>query len=109
MAQQVRKWNPGDAANAFVRVILSDAGAKLGGLTEWEWERTLDWFEERCAYTREALLNGRSERDHAIPMNRTHCGIHLYGNVLPVSTNANRQKAASIIGTSSRTPTDSRE
>ena len=27
-------------------------------------------------------------------MNRTHCGIHLYGNVLPASKEANRQKAA---------------
>ena len=24
--QQSRRWNPGDAANVFVRVILSDAG-----------------------------------------------------------------------------------
>ena len=42
MAQQTRKWNPGDAANVFVRVILSDAGARLGGLTDEEWQETLD-------------------------------------------------------------------
>ena len=30
VAKQTRKTNPGDAANAFVRVILSDAGAMLG-------------------------------------------------------------------------------
>lgn len=93
MAQQLRKWNPGDAANVFVRVILSDAGAKLGGLTEPQWGRTLDWFGGRCAYTGEALLGGRMERDHAIPMNRVHCGLHLYGNVLPATTDANRRKA----------------
>ena len=37
MARQTRRWNPGDAANTLVRVILSDAGALLGGLTEREW------------------------------------------------------------------------
>lgn len=93
MAQQTRKWNPGDAANAFVRVILSDAGAKLGGLTEADWDRTLNWFGGRCAYTGVELINGRMDRDHAIPMNRTHCGLHLYGNVVPATKEANRQKA----------------
>ena len=93
MAQQTRKWNPGDAANAFVRVILSDAGAMLGGLTETEWDETLGWFDGRCAYTGQELAEGRLERDHAIPMNRTHCGLHLFGNVLPAAREVNRQKA----------------
>ena len=93
MVQQAKKLNPGDAANAFVRVILSDAGAMLGGLTETEWVQTLDWFGGRCAYTDEALVDGRTDRDHAVPMNRTHCGLHLYGNVLPTTREANQQKA----------------
>lgn len=93
MAKQTRKWNPGDAANVFVRVILSDAGQRLGGLTEAEWRQTLAWFEGRCAYTGEVLPDGLMDRDHAIPMNRSHCGLHLYGNVLPATKNANRQKA----------------
>ena len=93
MAKQTRKWNPGDAANVFVRVILSDAGARLGGLTETEWDETFKWFGGRCAYTGDALVDGRMDRDHAIPMNRTYCGLHLYGNVLPATTKANRQKA----------------
>ena len=73
MAQQTRKWNPGDAANAFVRVILSDAGTMLGGMKDDEWEKTLAWFAGRCAYTDETLVDGHVDRDHAIPMNRTHC------------------------------------
>ena len=93
MAQQTRKWNPGDAANVFVRVILSDAGALLGGLTDEEWQETLDWFDRRCAYTNEELPEDRAEQDHAIPMNRKHCGLHLYGNVLPATREANRRKA----------------
>lgn len=94
MAKQTRKWNPGDAANVFVRVILSDAGRRLGGLTEAQWRRTREWFDGRCAYTGEALLDDSVKRDHAIPMNRTHCGLHLYGNVLPATKDANRRKAA---------------
>ena len=93
MGRQTKRWNPGDAANAFVRVILSDAGAKLGGLTETDWDRTLDWFGQRCAYTGAVLVDGELDRDHAIPMNRAHCGLHLYGNVLPATRDVNRQKA----------------
>ena len=93
MTQQTRRWNPGDAANVFVRVILSDAGAMLGGLKEHEWRRTLEWFDSRCAYTGQPLHDGESERDHAIPMNRAHCGLHLYGNVVPGTKEANRRKA----------------
>ena len=94
MARQTRKWNPGDAANTFIRVILSDAGTILGGITEDEWAQTLAYFNGRCAYTGAELIDGHIERDHAIPMNREHCGIHLYGNVLPTTKEANRQKAS---------------
>ena len=87
------KFHPGDAANAFVRVILSDAGEKLGGLTPTEWDDTFRWFGGRCAYTSDALVAGRMDRDHAIPMNRKHCGLHLYGNVLPATKEANQRKA----------------
>ena len=93
MAQQTGKWNPGGAANAFVCVILSDAGTMLGGLKDDEWGKTLDWFGGRCAYTDETLVDGNVDRDHAIPMNRTHCGLHLYGNLLPSRRDANRRKA----------------
>ena len=81
-AQQTGKWNPGDAANAFVRVILSDAGTMLGGMSDDEWQRILNWFDGRCAYPGEELVEGETGRDHAIPMSRAHCGLHLYGNVL---------------------------
>ena len=88
MARQTRKWNPGDAANTFIRVILSDAGTILGGITEDDWEQTLAYFNWRCAYTGAKLIGGHIERDHAISMNREHCGIHLYGNVLPATKEA---------------------
>ena len=52
------KFHPGDAANAFVCVILSDAGEKPGGLTPTEWNDTFTWFGGRCAYTGDALVDG---------------------------------------------------
>ena len=94
MARQTRKWNPGDAANVFVRTILSDAGTVLGGFTEDEWEKTLKYFEGRCAYTGEMLASDDIQRDHAIPMNRAHCGVHLFGNVLPTTKAVNTQKGS---------------
>ena len=93
MAQQTRKPNPGNAANACVQVILSDAGTMLRGMSEGEWQRTLDWFDGRCAYTGEELTEGETDRDYAIPMSRAHCGLHLYGNVLPATREANGRKA----------------
>ena len=51
MARQIRSWNPGDAANAYVRMILSDIGRLVGGLSEAEWDGTLEFFGGRCAYT----------------------------------------------------------
>ncbi len=91
MPRQSRRWNPGDAANSFVRVVLSDAGELLGGLSEDEWQRTLAFFDHRCAYTGEKL-GAEAVRDHAVPVNRTHCGLHLYGNVLPTTRAANSEK-----------------
>ena len=93
MARQTRKRNPGDAANVFVRVILSDAGTILGGLTEDEWKQTCAYFDGRCAYTGGELASDDVDRDHAVPMNREHCGIHLFGNVLPTTKEVNRRKA----------------
>ena len=87
-----RKWNPGNAANIFVRVVLSEAGALLGGLTDEQWEETLRFFEHRCAYTGEPLTKDNTDQDHAIPMNREHCGLHLFGNVVPSTKAANNAK-----------------
>ena len=65
----------------------------LGGLTETEWQTTVEWFDGRCAYTDDVFPEDQLDRDHAIPMNRTHCGLHLFGNVVPATREANRRKA----------------
>ena len=91
--QQIRRARPADAAQAFVRVLLADAGALAGGVSEEEWEETLKYFDHKCAYSGEPLENEIS-RDHAIPINRTHCGLHLYGNVVPTTKKTNQDKGS---------------
>ena len=84
--------NPGDAANAFVRVILTDAGRLAGGLSASEWKCTLEYFDHRCAYTGVSSTKEKLQKEHAIPINREHCGLHLYGNVVPATKAANDSK-----------------
>ena len=95
MAKQVRSWNPGDAANAFVRVVLSEVGRIAGGLSDEQWTFTRDYFGGRCAYSGQPLSNSEAVREHAVPINREHCGVHAYGNVLPSSKAANDAKGRS--------------
>lgn len=92
MARQVRSWNPGDAANAYVRMLLSEVGRLVGGITDEEWRRTQEFFGGRCAYTGEELTDNNAVREHAVPINRMHCGVHAYGNVLPSTKTANDAK-----------------
>lgn len=92
MAKQKRQHNPGDAANAFIRVLLSEAGRLAGGLTDSEWECTLAYFDHCCAYTGEPLTKENTQQEHAIPINQDSCGLHLYGNVVPATQGANRSK-----------------
>ena len=94
MAMKKRQSHPGDAANVFVRVLLSDAGELAGGLSDDEWLETLQYFNDRCAYSGDRITKDSAEQDHAIPINREHCGLHLYGNVLPATKQANRAKGS---------------
>jgi hypothetical protein len=93
MARQMRRTNPGDAANIFVRCLLADASELLGGFTDDEWRKTLDYFGNRCVYTDELVSPETVVRDHAIPINQVSCGLHLFGNVLPCTAKANQDKA----------------
>ena len=92
MAKQVRSWNPGDAANAFVRMLLSEVGRLAGGIDEEQWAFTREYFEGRCAYTGRPLAEAEAVREHAVPINREHCGVHAFGNVLPACRAANEEK-----------------
>lgn len=92
MTTKKRQYHPGDAANIFVRVLLSEAGKLAGGLNNEQWVKTLKFFDNCCAYTGKPLTEDDTEQEHAIPINRDHCGLHLYGNVVPATREANSEK-----------------
>lgn len=81
---------PGVVANSLIRYVLTQAGLAAGGLTPVQWQQTLAFFSNRCAYTGQLLTS--AEKEHAVPMNRTQGGLHVYGNVLPATAEANREK-----------------
>lgn len=86
-----RQTRPGTVANTFLRLILTSAGAHVGGLTTAQWEQTLEHFSHCCAYTG-LPLPANLDKDHAVPMNRAAGGLHVFGNVLPALPAANAQK-----------------
>ncbi len=83
-----------NAANEFVRVLLSDAGKLAGGLKPEQRKQTLEFFENCCAYTGVPLNRDNKAWDHAIPINRHYCGLHLYGNLVPATKRANEAKSS---------------
>lgn len=69
------RTNPEDVANLTVRCLLSDASELLGSWNDAERERTLTFFEGRCAYTGEPLTGETLIWDHLVPHNREACGL----------------------------------
>ena len=88
---------PGVVANSLVRYILTQAGLAAGGLTAKgpnnQWQATLDAFGHKCAYTGADLTGAPAEKEHAIAMNRAAGGLHVYGNVIPSTQEANAEKS----------------
>ena len=89
-----KRTNPADAANIFVRNLLCDLSEELGGFSEKEWKKTLKYFNNRCAYTGEKLTHKKTVIDHLIAHNRKECGLHLYGNLIPATKDANAAKSS---------------
>ncbi len=87
-----RRTNPGDVANLFIRCLLSDAGVQLGSFNKKDWDNTLAYFENKCAYTGEPLTAKTAVMDHLVSHNRTSIGLHLYGNIIPCTAQANAAK-----------------
>ena len=88
-----KRTNTADAANTFVRNLLCDISKEFGVFTEKDWKRTLKFFDHRCAYTDEKLFKKKREIDHLVGNNRKHCGLHLFGNIIPASKKANGAKS----------------
>jgi hypothetical protein len=94
MKKAHKRTHAADAANLFVRNLLCEISEQLGGFKEQDWTKTKKYFDNRCAYT------GSTKNivmDHATAHNRTHCGLHLYGNIIPASKEANASKSGKTL------------
>ncbi len=93
-----KKTNPGDAANIFVRCMLCDLSDIIGAFSEEDLQKTVEFFDYKCPYTgediRENYENNSCVLDHLVPQNRTSCGLHVYGNLIPTTASTNQRKAA---------------
>lgn len=98
MAGTVKRTNPGDAANIFVRCMLSDISDLLCGFSKVDLERTIEYFDYKCPYTGEDISveyeTGKWVLDHLIPHNRESVGLNLYGNIIITTKITNTAKAS---------------
>ena len=92
-----KRTNPADVANLFVRNILCDLSEAMGGCSEDEIKKTMKFFDYKCPYTgeklRENFEQGKFVLDHLIPQNKDACGLHVYGNLIPTSSEINSKKS----------------
>ncbi len=83
----------GDAQNIAVRVFLNQFSKKFPTFFNKEYKRkTLEYFNYKCPYSGEDISGGNFVKDHVVPFNRECCGLHIYGNVLLVTREANKNK-----------------
>lgn len=87
------RMNPGDVANHLVRCMLADASEIIGSWTGADRERTLAYFDYRCAFTGGLYDQATFVWDHLVPHNKESCGLHTYGNLVPATREANNVKA----------------
>jgi hypothetical protein len=84
-----------DVANAFIQYMLYYFSEQLGGFNNTEWQKTLVYFDFRCAYTgqqNKSLVPGC-----IIAHDKHHCGLYLYGNIVPVSQEVHEAKGEKTI------------
>lgn len=84
----------GDAQNIAVRCFLNQFSKRFKYFDNYYRQKTIEYFDHKCPYTGIELTYGNSERDHVIPFNKEFCGLHVYGNILIVSKEANSQKGS---------------
>jgi hypothetical protein len=92
--KSIKRTHSADVANIFVRNLLCDISEVLGGFNENDRRKTLRYFHNCCAYTGCKLSDKTLTLDHLVPQNRANCGLHLYGNIVPASSQANKRKGS---------------
>lgn len=97
-----KNMNYGDASNTSVRVYLTQAGIKfdkqngLDSLNGKGYEKhraiALEFQNSCCFYCDKPFEEENRDRDHVIPMNQEHGGIHCWGNVVYCCSKCNKEK-----------------
>ncbi|MCL2520081.1 MAG: HNH endonuclease [Spirochaetaceae bacterium] len=83
----------GDASNTATRVFLSEFSKQFNTFFGVRHKiETLKYFDYQCPYSGESIDGSNYIEDHIIPFNKGDCGLHLYGNVLLVTAEANKAK-----------------
>jgi|GEM_PF-2328842 hypothetical protein len=94
----IRRTHAGDAANIFVRCILSDISDMLGGCSVEQIEQTIQYFDYKCPYTGQDIYTiAEGEKlafDHLIPHDKESCGLNLYGNIIATTDTVHIKKGA---------------
>jgi len=60
--------------------------------TTKQWNEVLAVFSHRCCYCGRSLQLEFTTKDHLVPLNKEHLGLHCWGNVVPCCADCNRQK-----------------
>lgn len=89
-----------DIANSGIRIFLQDVGKyydRARGFDPFVPKKQqkielLASFTNTCCYCDELLDTSTLSQDHLIPMNKTHLGLHAWGNVVPCCVSCNNKK-----------------
>ena len=89
-----------DIANSGIRIFLQDVGKYYDAARGFDpfvpkkpqKLELLDAFDHACCFCGKALDIPSLSQDHLIPMNKTHLGLHAWGNVVPCCGACNNKK-----------------
>jgi hypothetical protein len=83
----------GDAQNTAIRVFLKQFSKKFNTFFSDDLkQKTLEYFNYKCPYSGDDISDGKFVMDHIVSFNRECCGLHIYGNILLVTKEANNAK-----------------
>ena len=89
-----------DISNSAIRIFLQDVGKfydRERGFdpfspTVKQKDQLLEYFGNCCCFCNVEIDRRSLSQDHLIPMNKSHLGLHAWGNVVPCCQNCNNEK-----------------
>lgn len=89
-----------DISNSAIRIFLQDVGKFYDhergfdpfSPTVKQKNQLLEYFGNCCCFCNEKIDRHSLSQDHLIPMNKSHLGLHAWGNVVPCCQRCNNEK-----------------